>query len=102
MRVLHLFMNLIDLHYMDCVFGAFVISPLTLLIRCVIYCNRFLDWASEFSKTMQHIFTRWLPESNYRLDNRPHFEVLGERYKNNDPNSEEEVWIPIKQKNTKT
>jgi AraC family transcriptional regulator len=29
------------------------------------------------------------------LDDRPHFEVLGEKYKNNDPTSEKEIWIPI-------
>lgn len=28
----------------------------------------------------------------------PHFEVLGEKYKDNDPTSEEEIWIPIKAK----
>ena len=44
----------------------------------------------------QYIFMTWLPNSDYQLDNRPHFEVLGEKYKNNDPNSEEEIWIPIK------
>jgi len=27
-----------------------------------------------------------------------HFELLGEKYKNNHPDSEEEVWIPIKEK----
>jgi len=32
------------------------------------------------------------------LDNRPHFEVLGEKYKNGDPESEEEIWIPVKEK----
>ncbi len=46
-------------------------------------------------KTFQYIFERWLPNSEYILDDRPHFEVLGERYKNNDINSEEEIWIPI-------
>ncbi|MEP1984886.1 MAG: GyrI-like domain-containing protein, partial [Maribacter dokdonensis] len=40
----------------------------------------------------------WIPNSEYQLDGRPHFEVLGAKYKNNDPNSEEEVWIPIKAK----
>jgi AraC family transcriptional regulator len=30
------------------------------------------------------------------LDQRPHVEVMGEKYKNNDPDSEEEIWIPIK------
>lgn len=46
----------------------------------------------------KYIFGTWLPESTYTLDERPHFEVLGEKYKNNDPTSEEEIWIPIKPK----
>ncbi len=45
-----------------------------------------------------YIFGQWLPNSNYVLDNRPHFEVLGAKYKNNDPNSEEEIWVPVKLK----
>jgi AraC family transcriptional regulator len=45
-----------------------------------------------------HIFTEWLPSSGYVLDERPHFEILGEKYKNNDPESEEEIWIPVKPK----
>jgi AraC family transcriptional regulator len=44
----------------------------------------------------QYIFGTWLPGSGYELDHRPHFEVLGDKYKNNDPASEEEIWIPIK------
>lgn len=44
------------------------------------------------------IYTQWLPNSDYELDHRPQFEILGEKYKNNDPNSEEEIWIPIKMK----
>lgn len=48
----------------------------------------------------QYILGTWLPSSNYVLDNRPHIEVLGDKYKNNDPTSEEEIWIPIKPKNT--
>lgn len=50
----------------------------------------------EFPKTMQFILGDWLPKSEYAIDNREHFELLGEKYKNNDPGSEEEVWIPIK------
>lgn len=46
----------------------------------------------------QYILGTWLPDSEYTLDNRPHFEVLGNKYKNNDPKSEEEIWIPIKRK----
>jgi AraC family transcriptional regulator len=49
-------------------------------------------------KTFRYIFETWLPNSGYLLDNRPHFEILGEKYKNDDPDSEEEVWIPIKLK----
>ena len=46
----------------------------------------------------QYIFGTWLPASDYNLDDRAHFEILGEKYKNNDPESEEEIWIPIKSK----
>jgi AraC family transcriptional regulator len=45
-----------------------------------------------------YIFGNWIPNSKYDLDHRPHFEILGEKYKNDDPNSEEEIWIPIKEK----
>lgn len=50
------------------------------------------------SSIFQYIFGQWLPASEYTLDNRPHFEVLGDKYQNNDPDSEEEIWIPIKKK----
>ena len=46
----------------------------------------------------QYIFSEWLPKSEYDIDNRPHFEVLGANYKNNDPESEEEIWVPVKKK----
>jgi len=46
----------------------------------------------------QYIYGEWIPNSKYTLDERPHFEVLGVNYKNNDPNSEEDIWIPIKTK----
>ncbi len=54
--------------------------------------------ASEGAKVFQYIFGTWLPKSEYALDERPHFEVLGDKYKNNDLASEEEIWIPVKQK----
>ena len=53
---------------------------------------------STDTKIFQYIYGVWLPSSNYSLDNRPHFEILGEKYKNNDPTSEEEIWIPIRPK----
>lgn len=53
---------------------------------------------SNDPSVFQYIFTQWLPSSGYELDNRPHFDVLSERTKLNDPNSEEEICIPIKPK----
>ena len=50
----------------------------------------------DFPRTAHYIFNEWLPNSKYELDQRPHFELLGEKYIPNDKNSEEEVWIPIK------
>lgn len=46
----------------------------------------------------QYIFGSWIPNSDFLLDDRPHFEILGDKYKNADSNSEEEIWIPIKRK----
>ena len=50
------------------------------------------------NKIFIYIYGTWLPNSQYMLDDRPHFEILGEKYKNGDPNSEEYIWIPIKLK----
>jgi AraC family transcriptional regulator len=54
--------------------------------------------ASSDTTIFQYIFSSWLPNSDYCLDNRPHFEVLGDKYKNASPDSEEEIYIPIKPK----
>jgi AraC family transcriptional regulator len=54
--------------------------------------------ASRGPETFTYIFGSWLPNSDYLLDNRPHFEILGEKYKNDDPDSEEEIWIPVRPK----
>ncbi|MCB0790161.1 MAG: GyrI-like domain-containing protein [Flavobacteriales bacterium] len=53
---------------------------------------------STDNSIFRHIHGTWLPGSAYALDDRPHFEVLGDRYRNNDPTSEEEIWIPIRPK----
>ena len=55
---------------------------------------------SNDNSIFQYIFGTWLPNSTYHLDDRPHFEILGEKYRNNDPASEEEIWVPIKPKDT--
>jgi AraC family transcriptional regulator len=54
--------------------------------------------ASAASRTFQNILGPWIRDSVYNLDNRPHFEILGGKYKNEDPDSEEEIWIPVKLK----
>ena len=43
----------------------------------------------------QYIFSQWMPLSGYDIDNRPHFEIIGEKYNNFSPDSEEEIYIPI-------
>jgi AraC family transcriptional regulator len=54
--------------------------------------------ASEGQKTYQYIFGTWLPNSDFLLDSRPHFAIMGDKYKHEDPSSEEELCIPIKPK----
>jgi AraC family transcriptional regulator len=54
--------------------------------------------ASSGPETSEYIFRIWLPNSDFSLDNRPHLAVMGEKYKNDDPNSEEDIWIPIRPK----
>jgi AraC family transcriptional regulator len=54
--------------------------------------------ASAAPKTYGYIFATWLPNSDFTLDNRPHFALMGDKYRNEDPDSEEEIWIPIKAK----
>jgi AraC family transcriptional regulator len=46
----------------------------------------------------QYIFQTWIPESGYSVDNRPHFALMGEKYRGNNPDSEEEIWVPVKKK----
>lgn len=56
--------------------------------------------STEAFKVYQYIYTEWLPKSPFILDSRPHFALMGEKYKNNDPSSEEEIWIPVIDKST--
>jgi len=59
----------------------------------------FLHKGSSTDTSMfQYIFSTWLPNSEYILDDRPHFELLGAKYKNASPDSEEEIWVPIRLK----
>lgn len=49
----------------------------------------------DFPKTLDFIYSQWLPNSGYMLDHRPHFDVMGEKYSPTSLNSEEEIWVPI-------
>ncbi len=53
---------------------------------------------TKVSEAYQYVLQNWFPNSNYQLAHRPHFAVMGEKYKNGDPDSEEELWFPINKK----
>lgn len=67
-----------------------------------LYAVSYYRGLSADNAIYQYVFGEWLQNSPYQMDDRPHFEVLGEKYKNNDPNSEEEIWIPVKERNIKS
>lgn len=50
----------------------------------------------DASATYQKIMTEWLPNSGYQIDDRPHFQVMGEKYKQGNPDSEEDFYVPVK------
>lgn len=54
--------------------------------------------ASEGKNTYMYIFQTWLPSSEFALDDRPHFAVMGAKYKGDSAESEEEIWIPVVKK----
>ncbi|NNE31203.1 MAG: GyrI-like domain-containing protein [Winogradskyella sp.] len=56
----------------------------------------FLHKGMDASNTYQKIMSEWLPNSDYSLDDRPHFQMMGKNYKNGSPDSEEDFYIPIK------
>ncbi len=53
---------------------------------------------SDGGKAFDYIFGTWLPNSGYVLEERPHYAVMGEKYRNGDPASEEELWLPVRLK----
>ena len=60
----------------------------------------FLLKGTDVQGLMTFIMKDWLPHSEYKLDtNRPHFQIMGKKYKNNHPDSEEDFYIPILKNN---
>ena len=51
---------------------------------------------SDFPKTAAFIFGEWMPKSGFRVDQRPHFEIMPVGYSPFDSTAEEEIWVPIK------
>ena len=52
--------------------------------------------AAEAGITYQYIFEKWFPLSGYMIDDRPHFAVMGPKYKPASAESEEEIFIPLR------
>ena len=70
----------------------------SLILKGGLYAVFNYKGSSLDTRIYEYIFGVWLKNSEYLLDDRPHFEVLGKNYKNADPTSEEEIWIPVKKK----
>lgn len=58
--------------------------------------------ANEAMPFFQYIFGTWLPSSDFTVDNRPHIALMGEKYRGNDPDSEEEIWVPVKKRSSQS
>jgi len=52
----------------------------------------------NFAPVFHYIYKVWFPQSAYEPDARAYFELLGEKYKRDDDESEEELWIPVRLK----
>lgn len=52
--------------------------------------------AENGPEIFRYIFQNVIPENQFEVDNRPHFEIFGEDYNTNDDSAEEEIWIPIR------
>ena len=52
--------------------------------------------AENGPELFRYIFQNFIPENQFEIDNRPHFEIFGEDYNPNDDSAEEEIWIPIR------
>ena len=70
----------------------------TFIVKGGLYAVFHYQGLSTDNRIFIYIYGTWLPNSNYDLDHRPIFEILGDQYKNGDPNSEEDIYIPIRPK----
>lgn len=52
--------------------------------------------AENGPELFSYIFQNFIPENQFEVDNRPHFEIFRDDYNPNSDSAEEEIWIPIK------
>lgn len=50
----------------------------------------------EYPPVFQYLLQVWMPKNGLAYDYRPHVAVMGDRYVNSSPDSEEEMWIPVR------
>ena len=63
-----------------------------LYVRCL---HRGLP--GEIGNTVNFLFGQWLPTSGYDVDNsRPHFERMAPDYRPDDPEAQEEMYVPLR------
>jgi AraC family transcriptional regulator len=58
---------------------------------------RYRGKESEVSSMYRYIYGTWIHGSRFFIDSRPHFAKMGPGYKGEHPESEEELWIPVKE-----
>ncbi len=49
-------------------------------------------------ENFKYIYSTWLPNSNFNLDDRPHFDILSEKIQQKSPDAIQEFWIPVSPK----
>ncbi|WDF47674.1 GyrI-like domain-containing protein [Chryseobacterium sp. KACC 21268] len=52
--------------------------------------------AENGPQIFRYIFQTFIPENQFEVDDRPHFEIFGDDYNPSIELAEEEIWIPIK------
>lgn len=52
--------------------------------------------AHSYPPTAAYVYGEWIPAAGYEVDVRPHFEILPADYRPDNPEAEEEIWIPIR------
>ena len=59
---------------------------------------RFRGLPAQVAALMQHIFLEWIPASEYEVDDREQLAFMPEDYRPDDPDAEEEFFIPVRRK----